>query len=121
MPNPYLDRAARKANLTQSHRRAPKQEAEIAKRVGGRLTPGSGSGAVKGDVRVKGVVRIECKTTKNKSFSVTLDMLEKIEEAAASGGELPVLIIEFIDDRGRKIKEVAVCPTYVLDSIGATE
>ena len=117
MSNPYLDRAERKANLSKSHRRAPKQEAEIAWRVGGRLTPGSGCGAVKGDVRVKGVTRIECKTTKNKSFSVTLEMLEKIEEAAASGGELPILVIEFIDERGRKIKDVAVCPTYVHDSL----
>jgi Holliday junction resolvase len=62
------------------------------------------------------VVRIEAKTTQNKSFSVTLDMIEKIETAAAEAGEMPVIVIEFNKD-GRKLKEVAVCPTYVLESI----
>ena len=115
--NRFLERAERTQNLTRSHRRAPKQEREIAHRVGGRVTPGSGARDVKGDVRVKGLLRIECKTTKNKSFSVTQEMLEKIEMAACSGGEMPVLIIEFIDDQGRKLKEVAVCPTYVLEAL----
>lgn len=115
--NSYLARAERTKNLSKSHRRAPKMEKEVAKRTGGRLVAGSGCGAVKGDVRIKGVARIECKTTKNKSFSVTMEMLEKIEAAGAEGGELPILVIEFIDERGRKIKEVAVCPTYVLDSL----
>lgn len=101
-----------------SHKRAKKQERELAARVGGRLTPASGAKAEKGDVRVKGVLRIEAKTTKNKSFSVTLDMIRKIEEAALGCGEMPALVIEFIDERGRPIKEVAVVPTYVLDSIG---
>lgn len=72
---------------------------------------------MKGDVRVKGVVRVEAKTTKNKSFSVTLEMIEKIEQAATSTGEMPMIIIEFNDGHGRKIKEIAVCPTYVLDSL----
>lgn len=115
--NWFMERAERTRNLSKSHRRAPKQEREVAHRVGGRVTPASGARDVKGDVRVKGVLRIECKTTKNKSFSVTQEMLDKIEEAACSGGELPIMVIEFIDDRGRKIRDVAVCPTYVLDEL----
>lgn len=68
-------------------------------------------------MRVRGVLRIEAKTTKNKSFSVTREMIEKIESAAAMTGELPFLVIEFIDDTGRSLKQVAVCPMWVLDSV----
>lgn len=102
---------------TASHRRAPKMEKELARRYGGRVTPGSGNGAIKGDVRVRDVLRIEAKTTKHKSFSVTLDMVEKIENAALGAGELPCIVIEFHDGTGKRIKEVAVTPTYVIDSL----
>ena len=101
-----------------SHDRARKQEEELARRVGGRTTPASGALSEKGDVRLKKVARIEAKTTKNKSFSVTLDMLDKIENAALPCDELPILVVEFNDGHGRKLKEVAIVPTYVLDSLG---
>ena len=117
MTNHFLNRAARTANLSNSHRRAKKQEKEIAKKIGGNLTPASGAGQIKGDVRLKNIARIECKTTKNKSFSVTLEMLRKIEDAAAMAGELPIIVVEFSDGYGKKIAECAVCPTYVLDSL----
>jgi hypothetical protein len=100
---------------TASHARSPQQEAELAKRTGGRVTRGSGCGNEKGDVRIRGVARIEAKTTKHKSFSVTQDMLDKIEEAAMTSGELPALVIEFIDGEGKPKREVAVVPTWVLD------
>lgn len=115
--NPFLRRQAREGKLTNSHRRAPKQEASLAVRVRGNQTAASGSREVKGDVRRKRLLRLEAKTTKNKSFSVTLEMLGKIEEAAASGAELPAIIIEFTDGFGRVLGEVAVVPTYVLDEI----
>lgn len=115
--HPYLRKRAAKANLTASHRRAPKQEHSLMQRVKGQLTAASGAKDVKGDVRVRRVVRIEAKTTRNKSFSVTLEMVRKIEEAAAAGAELPILVIEFHDGFGRPIAEVAVVPTYVLDDI----
>lgn len=116
--NVYLRRQARKGNLTKSHFRAPKQEAAIAKRIGGRTTAASGSKDEKGDVRLKKVARIECKTTKHKSFSVTMDMIDKIELEASLAGELPIIVIEFIDgETGKPLKEVAVCPTYVLDTL----
>jgi len=112
----FLNRG--KGKPSASHLRAPKMEKELAKRIGGRITPGSGNKDVKGDVRLKRVARIEAKTTKNKSFSVTLDMIDKIETAALTCDELPILVIEFNDGNGRKVKEVAVVPTYVLDSLG---
>lgn len=115
--NPFIDRIARTQNLTKSHKRAPKQESEIAKLVKGRKVAASGAKDVKGDVRLKRVARIECKTTKHKSFSVTLDMIEKLEEAAVLTGELPIFVIEMNDGNGKKLKDVVVCPSYVLDSL----
>ncbi len=110
----FMDRNVDKGNA--SYRRSRKQERELAGRLGGQLTAASGSKMEKGDVRIKGIMRIEAKTTKHRSFSVTLDMVHKIEEAAMSGGgEVPVIAIEFINDQGIPVAEVAVVPMYVLD------
>lgn len=109
----FMNRDAEKGNS--SYRRSRKQEKELAIRLGGKRTAASGSKDEKGDVRVKGIARIEAKTTKHKSFSVTLDMIAQIEEAALSSNELPIIAIEFNDGRGKKLKEVAVVPIYVLD------
>lgn len=117
----FLRRTNGEAGNTRSHKRAKAQEKALALRVGGRVTPGSGNGSIKGDVRKRGVVRIEAKTTKSKSFSVTLDMIRKIEDAALPSNEMPMLVIEFIDADGKPLKEVAVVPTYVLDQLGETK
>ena len=117
----FLRRVNGEAGNTRSHKRSKVQEKALARRVGGRITPGSGNGSIKGDIRKKGVMRIEAKTTKRASYSVTLDMIHKIEDAALSCNEMPVLVIEFIDEDGRPIKDVAVVPTYVLDALGETE
>lgn len=104
-----------KKHGTPSHARAPKQEAETAKRFGGKLTPGSGNKAEKGDVRIKGVARIENKTTKNKSFSITREMVQKIENAAMPCGEVPIIVVEFNDGCGGVDCDVAIMPMYALD------
>jgi Holliday junction resolvase len=100
-----------------AYQRSRKQEAEVAGRVGGKPTPASGAKAVKGDVQLKRVVRIECKTTANKSFSVTRDMLHKIEDAALSGGEVPAIVVEFVNKAGKPIGAVVVMPEWALDLI----
>lgn len=111
----FMNRDRERGNA--SYRRSRKQERELAGRLGGRVTAASGSKDEKGDARLKGVVRVEAKTTKNKSFSVTLDMVQKIEDAAVLSGEMPVIVVEFNDGCGRKLKEVAIVPTYVLDML----
>jgi hypothetical protein len=111
---PVREGKVRKARPSPSHLRAVKQEKETAKRLRGMLTPASGAKDMKGDVRVPRVARIECKTTKNKSFSVTLDLVRKIEDAGAEG-EATVLLIEFNDGAGKKLGELAVIPAYLLD------
>ena len=97
--------------------RSPIQEQEIAKRLGGKVTPGSGAGMEKGDVRVKGKLRVECKTTTKKSFSVTVKMLEKIELEAVSCGEDPALVVEFLDEGGKVLQQVAIVPMRVLEEL----
>lgn len=100
-----------------SHRRAPKQEKELGKRFKGRLVPGSGSGHQKGDVRVPKVARIEAKTTKNKSFSVTREMIDKVTNAGIAHGELPAMVVEFLDADGHPESEVAVIPMWALEML----
>jgi len=104
-----------------SHVRSPKAERERAKLIGGEVVRGSGSGKwEKGDVRKRGVLRLEHKTTDKQSFSVTRKMVRKIEAAALSGDELPVIEIEFNDD-GKKVMSCCVVPTYVLEMIELIE
>lgn len=113
----FLKRTYGVAGNTPSHHRSKKQEKELATRIGGRVTLASGALSMKGDVRKPGVVRIEAKTTKHRSFSVTMDMIQKIEDAALPHGEIPVIVVEF-HENGRKVKEVLVVPSYALEILG---
>lgn len=79
---------------SKSHARSKVQEKEIAKRIGGKVTPGSGSKYQKGDVRLKGFVRVEAKTTKHASFSVTTKLIDKLEQETFGSGEIPIFEIE---------------------------
>ncbi len=84
-----------------AHNRAPVQEREIANRIGGKVTKASGAQMEKGDARIKGLLRVEAKSTSNKSFSVTREMIEKIEAAALGAGEVPYIEIELLGPDGR--------------------
>lgn len=97
-----------------SHKRSGTQESELAKNLGAKLVPRSGAGNQKGDVRDKGILRIEAKTTMNKSFSVTREMYSKIETAAMSHDEVPVIVIEFLDEEGKPESELAIMPTWAI-------
>ena len=112
------ERKRDRGQKTNSHIRAPKQEKQMAQRLGGETVKGSGCGFEKGDVRIKNVMRLEAKCTKNKSFSVTREMIEKIENAAMGAGEVPAMTIEFLDpNTGNPTHDVAVVPTYVLEML----
>lgn len=119
--NSFMENAERTRNLSNSHRRSVKQEASLAKTLGGRRTAASGSRDEKGDVRIKGVSRIEAKTTKNASFSVTREMVDKIEMAAASSSEVPAIVVEFNDGLGRSLKSVAILPMWALETLLANQ
>lgn len=104
-------------NVNPAYHRSATQEREIATRVGGRLTPRSGAGKEKGDVRLKGIARIEAKTTSRKSFSVTLEMLDKLANAALPTGEIPIHVIEFLDSDGKPIQSLAVMPLWAAEQL----
>lgn len=103
------------------HFRWRKQEKAVAKSTGGRVTPGSGNQTVKGDVRVKGAARIECKSTQAASFSVTRKMVEKITTASLTSGDtLPVIQVDFVDAQGNELDSVCVVPRYALEMLLGT-
>ena len=98
---------------TPSHARAKVQEKETAARLGGKVTNGSGNWHEKGDVRLRKITRIECKTTKNRSFSVSVALLEKLEAACFGAGEIPMFEIELELGKHR----VCVLPGDAIDLI----
>lgn len=110
------ERLIRDANKHAAQRRSPRQEDDIARR-GGIRTPGSGSGPThKADVRkYRGIFRVEAKSTGHKSFSIKLSEWQKVEDAAYPNREEPMMIIEFVDETGRPIKELAVVPSWIVE------
>lgn len=108
--NPAIARLQKRNLQSPAYRQSSKLEKKLAKRVGGRRTSGSGNKREKGDVRKKGLARLEHKATKNKSFSVTREMVDKISLAAMGSNEVPALIIEFLDEWGNQETELAVIP-----------
>ena len=99
-----------------AQKRSSEQEREVAERTKSRLVRGSGNQHVKGDCRKRGVARIECKTTSSKSFSVTLDMLDKLEAAARVSHERPVLVVEFLKN-GKPWRSVCIVDDSLLDEL----
>jgi len=78
-------------------RRSRKQELDIAEKTGGKRHKASGAIAgLKGDARKKGVYRAEGKLCTNKSFSLSREILDKIQ-SEASYPEVPAVVVTFID------------------------
>lgn len=75
-----------------------KREQKIAKATGGRSHAGSGSLWWKKSDASDSAFQYEDKFTKNKYFSLSLKILDKIEKEAMDVGKLPVLVIGFAKD-----------------------
>jgi hypothetical protein len=109
--NPVLQRLERQAKQSPAYHASAGLEKKLATRTGGYRTAGSGNKLTKGDVQKHGIFRIEHKATGAGSFRVTGEMLEKIELAGRGCDEIPIMVIDFLDDRGRShSKEIAVLP-----------
>lgn len=95
-----------------------RQEELVAEELGASTQANSGATKHGGaDVRDLGVLRIECKFTEKKSYSLKLSELEKVRLQAIKGGlEEPVMQINFRDIRTGSDKRFAVIPwsTYLL-------
>lgn len=110
--NPGLKRLVRKNNHEPAYIRAPKQEKETVARIhGARRTAASGSRYHKGDAKIPGIARIECKATRNASFSITRKMFEILEDTARGYDEFPAILVEFLNKAGKLDYEVAVVKT----------
>lgn len=76
---------------------ADKQERRVAKRLDARQTIASGQTPVdKGDVRSE-LLRVECKYTDSKSYSLKAEDLVKIANQS-TGDQIPLFFIEFRED-----------------------
>src|SRR6185437_15393868 len=83
--------------MDRAHRLARKQESVTAANHGGRVTPASGSGTVKNDVRTSDW-SIEVKTTTQKTYSLAYRTWVTAERHALADGRKPAMVIAF--DRG---------------------
>lgn len=79
-----------------AHRHAPVQEQKAARLIKGKTTPGSGSGYQKGDARKRGLVRVECKCTTHKTFTVSRKMVQNLEAGTFGSGEVPVIQVDML-------------------------
>lgn len=78
-----------------SLKKSQKQEAQLAKRYGGQVTPGSGNGWVhKNDVKTPSL-SIEAKYTDAKSYSLKLADLLKAEKIALMDGRDSIFTVSF--------------------------
>jgi hypothetical protein len=62
----------------------------------------------KGDVVRDGLARLEAKSTRAKSYTLTLDTLRKVV-GEAKDGEIPAVVVHFFDGH-TAVESVAVCP-----------
>lgn len=79
--------------------KSDRHEKRAAKKLRGRQTPASGSLAFnKADV-FNDAVRMECKTTENKSYSLKKELLLKVANETEHG-KIPVFNIQFESEEG---------------------
>ena len=96
---------------------APKQEAQVGEALGADAVAGSGRGRIKGDCRKKARLRIECKATGKKSYSLKLEDWQKLTSHCELHSETPVMSIHFVDDTGRPLHKLLVCNENVWSDV----
>ncbi|AEH21896.1 VHS1083 protein [Vibrio phage 1] len=113
-PNPFIE-----GKDKQKNRHGFKSEKRLSKKMGSKLMSGSGSQVGKKSDAILDVpgyqFRIESKATKNKSFSVKYDVLEKIRKEASDTGRTPVLTVSFTNELGEALQggDYAMIPMWL--------
>jgi len=93
-----------------------RQENGFAAALNGRRVPGSGAfEGILGDVSTKDHL-IECKTTTRRSFSITVPLLEKIEEQAFANRKTPAFGVTFEEKKAGQ-KDWVLIPLHVFASL----
>lgn len=77
-------------------RRSQRQEKRLTKKVGGRMSPGSGSGERPNDVRTDHLlIEAKCRVKPDaKQITIKLNDLRQVERNAAAEGRVPILSFE---------------------------
>ena len=96
------DPTARRRDRDRPNHHGYAAEAKLSKRLGAKLTPGSGNNMQKGDMTVDNF-RIEAKATKARTMRLELHWLEKITEQAIRTGMKPALAFQFVDESGNHV------------------
>lgn len=115
MTNPYLTRVENRGKS--SHGKA--SEKKLAKAIGARLTPASGSlDSAKGDMLV-GEFLLEAKSTINNSITLDRDFFIKIAHEAKYKGKTPALAVSFVTGDGspKSDGEWICVPRFVFESL----
>jgi hypothetical protein len=93
-------------------RRSQELERKTAQRIKGKTQPGSGNqDHAKGDVRKKGVLRLEHKFTRAKQYTLKREELDKIN-GECSYGEKPVFQIDFLNPSSDRVEDSWVAIPY---------
>ncbi len=95
------DLAQGRTRIGKAGRKAEKKTLEAH---GAQPTPASGAGASKGDGELPKFL-MEVKSTKQRSFTLTDEMLSKITSEAHASGVDPCLAIVFTDYAGNPLRE----------------
>lgn len=107
---PVIDTAGPPSRRVKNSSR--KRELQVAKDIGGRRQPGSGSTPfAKGDVRKKGDLRVELKDCYSNTFGLTIPVLDKIR-SECSPGEQPALVVTFREKHTHQERESWVVIPY---------
>lgn len=94
-------------------------EEKVAKRLDGKVTPGSGSmGGVKGDIKFEKIL-MESKATIKDSISIKLAWLAKISREATDASKTPALSVTYVNDEGdpRKFGKWVMIPETLFKEI----
>jgi hypothetical protein len=81
--------------MEKPQRDARRQENQVASRLGGRVTPASGSGGIKNDVRSP-EWSVEIKSTSKKSYPVKEEDFDRAEKQALADGRRAAFVIAFL-------------------------
>jgi hypothetical protein len=103
-----------KNKVSLSHARSSLQEKDLKEKLQACLVRGSGSGKDKMDVKIPKLLRVECKNTLKKSYSIKLDDMQKMYNSVKDG-EVPFMQIDFIDKESRTLGRFIVTGYEVLE------
>jgi len=93
-------------------KKSAKREKAISKDIGGKSHPGSGAFWFKKGDASNALILVEDKFTTNTSYSVTLSVLNKLEQQARKECKIPVLSVGFVN-KHEEISFAFVEDTYI--------